>query len=116
VLSGILYNGLQEYAEEILMEYKCGFRAKRSTIDHVFAIRQTHEKAYEYNIHLHNLYIHLEQAPDNVNRGRMLNDLILGIPKKLIQLISVTTAGSKANVRADNQYKPALPITNGDTS
>jgi len=52
VLSGILYNRLAEYAEEILGEYQCGFRANHSTIGHIFAIRRTKEKAYEYNIHL----------------------------------------------------------------
>jgi hypothetical protein len=44
----------------------------------------------------------------------MLNDLlILGKPKKLVQLISVTMAGSKATVRVDNQYTSTFPITNG---
>jgi len=44
----------------------------------------------------------------------MLNDLtILGIPKKLVQLIDVTMAGSKATVRVDNQYTPTFPINNG---
>jgi hypothetical protein len=44
----------------------------------------------------------------------MLNDLlILGIPKKLVQLIRMTMAGSKATVRADNQYTSTFPITNG---
>ena len=46
-LSGILYNRLTVYAEEILGEYQCGFRANRSTTDHIFTIRQTQEKAYE---------------------------------------------------------------------
>jgi hypothetical protein len=42
----------------------------------------------------------------------MLNDLlILGITK-LVQLISVTMAGSKATVRVDNQYTSTFPITN----
>jgi hypothetical protein len=86
----------------------------RSTIDHVFNIRQTQEKAYEYNIHLHNLFLDFNQAFDSVNRDRLLNDLmILGISKKLVQLISVTMAGSKATVRVDNQYTSAFPITSG---
>ena len=35
----------------------------------------------------------------------VLNELmILGIPKKLVQLIRLTMAGSKATVRVDNQY------------
>jgi hypothetical protein len=72
------------------------------------------EKAYEYNIHLDNLYIDFKQAFDSVNRSRMLNDLmLLGIRKKLIQLVGVTMAGSRATVRVDNQYTPTFPITNG---
>jgi hypothetical protein len=44
----------------------------------------------------------------------MLNGLmILGIKKKLVQLIGVTMAGSKAIVRVGNQYTSAFPITNG---
>jgi hypothetical protein len=59
-------------------------------------------------------YIDFQQAFDSVNKGRMLNDLmILGIPKKLFQLIGVTMAGSKAIVRVDNQYTSTFPITSG---
>jgi len=73
VLSGILCNRLTVHAEEILGEYQCGFHANRSTIDHFFTIRQTQEKVYEYNIHLHNLFLDFKQAFDSVNRDRMLN-------------------------------------------
>jgi len=34
----------------------------------------------------------------------------LGIPKKLVQLISVTMAGSKATVRVDNHIHPLFPL------
>jgi hypothetical protein len=62
-------------------EYQCRFCVNHSTIDHIFAVRQTQEKVYEHNLHLHNLFINLKQAFDSVNRGRMLNGLlILGIP------------------------------------
>ena len=74
----------------------------------------TQENAYEYIIHLHNLFIEFKQTFDSVNRDRMLNDLLIfGIPKKLVQLISGTKAGSKATVRVDNQYTSTFHITNG---
>ena len=99
VLSVILYNRLADYAEEILGDHQCGFRTNRSTSEHIFTIRQIQEKAYEYNIHLHNLYIDFKQAFNSVNRSRMLNDLmLLGIPKKLTQLVGVTMAGSRATI------------------
>ena len=37
----------------------------------------------------------------------------MGIPKKLVQLIGVTMAGSRATVRADNQYTPTFHIIHG---
>ena len=44
----------------------------------------------------------------------MLHDLlIIGKPKKLVQLIGVTMAGSKATIRVDNQYTSMFPIANG---
>jgi hypothetical protein len=49
-------------------------------------------------IHLYNLFIVFKQAFDIVSRGRMLNDLILGIPKKLMQPKNMTMAGSKASM------------------
>ena len=44
VLSGILYNRLAEYAEEILGEYKCGFRANCSTTDHTLCYKTSTRK------------------------------------------------------------------------
>lgn len=48
-----------------------------------------------------------------MKRSRMLNDLlILGIPKKLVQLLNMTMAKFKAGVRLDNPYTPIFIITN----
>jgi hypothetical protein len=116
VLSGILYNILTECAEEILGEYQYGYRANRSNMTAPLLLRQTQEKAYEYNIHLNNLFIRedFKQTFDSVNRGSMLNELlILGIPKKLLQFISVNMTGSWVNVREDNHCTTTYPITNG---
>ena len=107
MLSGTLHNRLREYEVEIL-----GFRTNRSTIDHTFTIRQIQEKAYEYNTHLYNLYIDFKQAFGSINRHRMLNNLmLLGIPKKFIQLVGVNMAGSKASVRVDNTHPHFLSPT-----
>jgi hypothetical protein len=85
VLSGILNNRLTKYTVETLGDFQWRYRVNRSTTNHIFTTRQTQEKAYEYKIHLHNLFIHFKQAFDIVNRDRMLNDLLtLRIPKKLV--------------------------------
>jgi hypothetical protein len=61
VQSGILYNRLTKNAEEILGDFQCEYRVNNSTTDHIFTIRQTQEKAYVYNIHLHSLFVDFEQ-------------------------------------------------------
>jgi len=40
ILSNILLSRLTPYAKEIIGEHQCGFRRNRSTIDHIFCIRQ----------------------------------------------------------------------------
>ena len=44
ILSKILPSSLTPYAEEVIGDHQCGFRRNRSTTDHIFCIRQIHEK------------------------------------------------------------------------
>jgi len=44
LLSNILLSRLIPYAKEIIGDHQCGFRRNRSTIDHIFCIRQILEK------------------------------------------------------------------------
>ena len=44
ILSNILLSRLIPYAKEIVGDYQCGFQRNRSTIDHIFCIRQMLEK------------------------------------------------------------------------
>ena len=46
MLSNIFLSRLIPYAKEIIGDHKCGFRRSRSTIDHIFCIRQTLEKKW----------------------------------------------------------------------
>jgi sorting nexin-29 len=55
-------NILNVYTDEIIGEYQGGFRKGRSNTDHIFTLRQVLEKAHEYNISLHQLYIDFKQA------------------------------------------------------
>ena len=44
ILSSIVLERLEEYSEEILGEYQCGYRTQRGTTDHIFVERQILEK------------------------------------------------------------------------
>ena len=44
ILSNILLSRLIPYAKEIIGDHQCGFRRNRSTIDHIFCMRQILDK------------------------------------------------------------------------
>ena len=100
VLSNILLSRLIPYAEEVTGDHQCGFRCNRSTIDHIFCIRQIHEKKWEYNEAVHQLFIDFKNAYDSVRREGLYNILIeFGIPKKLVTLIKMCLTETYSRVR-----------------
>lgn len=58
----------------------------KSTIDHVFTLRQLIEKHYEYNKPLHLLFIDFKQAYDSIKRKPLWKSMDkFGIPSKLVK-------------------------------
>ncbi|CAH2084447.1 unnamed protein product [Euphydryas editha] len=114
VFSGVVYRRLRSYAEEILGEYQCGIRPNRSTIDQIHLMRQTMEKAYEFNINLHHLFVDYRQAFDSIRRKRTLLGMIeLGIPSKLVRLVEAVLEHSKAVVAIQNEVSEPFEIHSG---
>ena len=66
ILSNILLSRLVPYAKEIIGDHQRGFRRNRSTIDHIFFIRQMLEKKWEYNEEAHQLFIDFKKAYDSL--------------------------------------------------
>ena len=78
------------YAKEIIGDHQCGFRRKRSTIDHIFCLRQMLEKKWESNEEVHQLFIDFTKAYDSVRREVLYNILIeFGIPMKVVRLLKM---------------------------
>ena len=84
IFSNILLSMLIPYAKEIIEDHQCGFLRNRPTIDHLFWIRQIHEKKWEYSEEVHQLFIDFKKAYDSVRRDVLYKILIeFGIPRKL---------------------------------
>ena len=62
----ILKQILEQEFFQIETEEQAGFRAGRSTIDHIFCLRQLIEKNMTVNQPLHSLFVDLEKADDSV--------------------------------------------------
>jgi hypothetical protein len=69
-------------------DYQNGFRSGWGTNDYIFILRQTTEKAYEYNINLHVLFVDFKQASNSIKRIKIYEMLQqTEMPAKLVRLI-----------------------------
>jgi hypothetical protein len=91
---------IEPHVEEILGDYRCGFRKGRSTIDQNFCLRMILEKACEYKVDIHQLYIDYKEAYDTINRAELVEIMKeFGIPMKLARLVKMTLANTNSMVK-----------------
>ena len=91
ILSNILLSRLTPYAKEIIGDNQCDFRRNRSTIDHIFCIRQILEKIWEYNEEVPQLLIDFKKAYGSVMREDVYrNPNYFGIPRTIVSLVKMS--------------------------
>jgi len=114
ILSNILLSRLVPYAKEIIGDHQCGFRRNRSTIDHIFFIRQMLEKKCEYNEQVHQLFIDFKKAYDSVRREVLYKILIeFGITREIVRLIKMSLTKTYSRVRVGKNVSDRFPVRNG---
>ena len=91
-----------------------GFQSNRSTIDHIFCIRQILKKKLEHNKTVHQLFIDFKKAYDSVWREVLYNILIeFVILMKLARLIKMCLVETYSRVRVGKNLSDMFPIRNG---
>jgi len=90
ILSTLLLERIKLYAETIIGRYQCGFVKGKSTVDHIFTLRQTMEKYYKFDKDLYMIFVDYKQAYDSVNRKELWKAMVLfGISQKYVNLVNV---------------------------
>ena len=114
VLTIIIKEKLEPYIENGLGDYQSGFRKGRSTIDHIFTIRQIMEKCWEYNKNIWQIFVDFKQAYDSINRASLWNIMAeFNIPSKLIKLVKACYNNSKACVQVGQRRTTEFGIKSG---
>ena len=110
----ILINNKLSKIVESKLDCQMGFRPNQSTIDNIFIVKQIIEKCHEFNIELHNVFIHYTHAFDSVFRDKIIKCLKkYEIPSKLIRLMARTLQDTKARVKVNHNYTDKFEITTG---
>ena len=110
----ILLNKIKPNIEERLREQQAGFRAGRSTVDQIFALRQIVEKRWEYALPVYCTFMDLEKAYDSVWREGMWQIAeFYGIPTKIVQLLRSWYTDISSCVRLEESDGDWFPIRSG---
>jgi len=103
------YNTLNENTTE----EKAGFRRRYSIVDHIHTLIQITEKAKEYNIELHLVFVDLCKAFDSIDQVVILETIKeQGVPTKIVRLLANMYADANAYIRMD-QVGPKFSIGRG---
>ena len=84
-----------------LRREQAGFRKGRSTVEHIFVLRNISEQVamVEWNTSLHVCFIDFEKAFDSVHRETLWKIMSsYGIPPKLVRMIQAMYSNSKCSV------------------
>lgn len=114
ILSKLILNRLQEYTTPIIGDHQAGFSKGRSTTDQIFILKSIISKYWEYNKGFHALFVDFSKAYDSLNRKSIWKKMEkFGIPKKLINLVKMTTENSKCKVRVEGELSETFEVETG---
>jgi len=114
VLAHILLARLRPLLLQKQRQEQSGFTPGRSTVDRILTLRILAELRREYREPLYATYVDLKQAFDSVDRAALWKILkILGVPSKLLGLLSSLYSDTVSCVRVNGQTSDVFEINSG---
>jgi sorting nexin-29 len=114
ILSTLLLERVTLYTEAIMGRYCCGFVKGKSTVDHIFTLKQTMEKYYKFDKDLYLVFVDYKQAYESVNRKELWKAMILfGIPQKYVNLVKMCNDKTLLKVHYLQRLSLAFEVNSG---
>ena len=114
IYNRILLHRIEYPIENILRDNHNGFRAGRSTIGHILALRRLMEGIKAENLTAVLSFIDFRQPFDSIHRKKMLKILMAyGIPGKIVNAIAIMYDNTLAKVRSPDGDTDFLMVLSG---
>ncbi|KAL1447078.1 hypothetical protein WDU94_005521 [Cyamophila willieti] len=114
LLSRILYNRIFPLIESYIDDTQCGFRGGHSTIDMVFAARQTIEKTLEQDTHICIAFVDISKAFDSVNRDALFKILEhIKCPPNILSILKLLHQNTTSSVLIDGESSESFEVRTG---
>ena len=110
----ILLNRIKPLLLEKRRPQQSGFSPGRSTVDRILDLNLASQTGREFQHPLYVTYVDLKAAFDSVYRPALWQLLkVLGVPEKVISLVSALYSDTTSRVRVDGQLSSAFPVSSG---
>lgn len=110
----IIKNKIENEYKDFEAEEQAGFRAGRSTIDHLYCVTQVIEKKNAVNQEIHLLYVDLQKAYDSVPLNKLWTILEqTNINNGLIKAVKKLYTNSTTKIRVGKTITEGFNITKG---
>ena len=111
VVARIIIQRVRHHLLEHQHPEQSSFKPNRSTIDHILALRVLTERRRKFRQGLLAAFVYLCKAFDSVNRDARWRILgLLGVPPKLIDLMSELYSGTESAVRCGDTISDLFPF------
>ena len=95
----VIIDRIRDGVDNKLRKEQAGFRRGRSTVEHIFILRNIIEQVAEWQSTLYITFVDFEKAFDSVHRESLWKIMAsYGIPDKLIRMVNILYEGSECAV------------------
>ena len=114
VLCRIILQRISTAVNKLLRQEQAGFRKGKSSIDHIFVLRQILEQSHEWSNSLYEVFVDFEKALDGLHQLSLWKILRHhGIPQKLVNIIQALYETFKCQVIHNNQVTDPFRVDIG---
>lgn len=110
----ILTRKIEDEYRDLEAEEQAGFRAGRSTADHLFSVTQILEKKTAFNQEIHMLFVDLKKAYDNIPQNKLWEALQnTNINVNLIRAVKQTYEQNTTKVKLGKKLSKGCQVNKG---
>nr|KAG5694275.1 hypothetical protein BaRGS_031993 [Batillaria attramentaria] len=114
IMGRVIIQRIQRCTDNTLRKEQAGFRKGRSTLEHIFILRNIMEQVNEWQATLYTHFVDFEKAFDSLHRRGLWNIMkSYGIPEKLIRMVKLMYDDFECAVIDEGEQTRWFKITTG---
>ena len=108
VMGRVIVDRMKKGVDAQLRREQAGFRSGRSTLEHIFTLRNIIEQTVEWNSNLYVCYVDFEKAFDSIHRETLWKIMTsYGVPAKIVKMVRAMYEDCSCTVASSSGGAPS---------